>query len=187
VLDDLWRSVRESLKPPYKTVANNFIADGDYVAIEAIGQNSTPGGKTYNNQYCWVCRIQQGKIHELKEYMDTDLVTKTFTPPPVKVVGQKFRVEFEMAKAILHFQSDTSLQFTITEKEGKPCQEAETVAIKLLQIRPDVYMASWKEKNLTTVTQVHDFNIWTIYSNWTSPGGELTSRVGRIVPMDSDN
>jgi len=82
VLGDLWSAVRQTLKPPYKTIAGNFIADGDYVAVEAIGQNATPDGKVYNNKYCWICRIVDGKIYELKEYMDTDLVTRTFTENP---------------------------------------------------------------------------------------------------------
>lgn len=79
VIGKLWAAVRQTLKYPYKVVANNFIADGDYVAVEAIGQNSTPDGKTYHNKYCWICKIVEGRIIELKEYMDTELVTKTFT------------------------------------------------------------------------------------------------------------
>jgi ketosteroid isomerase-like protein len=67
-----------SLVPPYKVIAQRIIADGDVVAVEAVGQNTTPDGKVYNNAYCWVCRFQDGKIRELNEYMDTDLVTRTF-------------------------------------------------------------------------------------------------------------
>jgi uncharacterized protein len=78
VLGELWSAVQKTLKPPYTVVAHNFIADGDYVTVEAVGQNSTPDGKTYHNKYCWVCQIMDGKIRELKEYMDTDLVTRTF-------------------------------------------------------------------------------------------------------------
>lgn len=78
VLEELWSAVRTTLVPPYKVIAHRFIADEDYVVVEASGQNTTPEGKIYNNKYCWVCLIREGKIHELSEYMDTDLVTKTF-------------------------------------------------------------------------------------------------------------
>jgi len=78
VLGGLWAAVRSTLVPPYKVIAHRFIADGDFVAVEAMGQNTTPDGKVYNNKYCWVCRFQDGKIRELNEYMDTDLVTRTF-------------------------------------------------------------------------------------------------------------
>ncbi len=79
VLDELWSAVRQTLVPPYKVNAQRFIADDDYVVVEAIGQNTTPDGKKYENNYCWVCCIADEKIHELREYMDTDLVTKTFS------------------------------------------------------------------------------------------------------------
>jgi uncharacterized protein len=78
ILGTLWGAVRETLKPPYKVHAKSFIADGDYVVIEAVGENTTPEGKKYQNKYCWVCKIIDGKIYELKEYMDTQLVTETF-------------------------------------------------------------------------------------------------------------
>jgi len=78
ILGKLWIAVRETLKPPYKVHSKNFIADGDYVAVEAVGENTTPEGKTYQNKYCWVCKVVNGKIYELKEYMDTQLVTETF-------------------------------------------------------------------------------------------------------------
>jgi uncharacterized protein len=78
VLDGLWSSVRTTLVPPYKVFAQHFIADDDHVVVEAVGENITSDGKKYNNKYCWVCRIIDGKIHELREYMDTQLVTETF-------------------------------------------------------------------------------------------------------------
>ena len=186
VLGVLWSAVRQTLKPPYKVLANNFVADGDYVTVEAMGQNTTPDGRTYHNKYCWVCQILDGKIYELKEYMDTDLVTKTFADKPVKIIGEKFRVDFAVAKAILHFQSETSMQFTITEKEGRPYQETETVEIKLSEIRPNLYIATWKERNRNTVTQIQDFNTGTVFSNWTLPNGEFINIKGSILSVNKD-
>ncbi len=78
VLDELWSAVRRTLAPPYKVVARRLIAEGDHVVVEAQGHNTTPDGRQYHNNYCWVCRIADGKIRELREYMDTQLVTETF-------------------------------------------------------------------------------------------------------------
>lgn len=78
VLNELWSAVRATLRPPYKAIPQQFIADTEHVVIEATGKNSTIDGKAYNNRYCWVCRIKDGKLWELREYMDTDLVTRTF-------------------------------------------------------------------------------------------------------------
>ena len=37
----------------------------------------------------------------------------------MNITGHKYLADFGMAKAILHFQSETSLTFTITEKRWK--------------------------------------------------------------------
>jgi len=78
ILNELWSAVKTTLIPPYIAIAHRYIADGEYVVVEASGMNTTPDGKTYNNKYCWVCRIAEGKLLELNEYMDTQLVTETF-------------------------------------------------------------------------------------------------------------
>ena len=46
-------------------------AEGDRVAVEAESYGKHVSGKTYNNQYHFLMVILDGKIHELKEYMDT--------------------------------------------------------------------------------------------------------------------
>ncbi len=65
-----------------RTVAFNFIADGDYVAVEARGDNVTKTGLRYDNQYCLVFRIENGKIKQIKEYCDSTLVERVLGPFP---------------------------------------------------------------------------------------------------------
>jgi len=57
---------------------DNFIAEGDYVAMQARGKATTKTGKSYNNTYCQVFRIAKGKVQEVTEYLDTELVTSAF-------------------------------------------------------------------------------------------------------------
>jgi len=78
VINELWSAVKASITQPSKVVPRRFIADGDYVVVESTGYNTTTDGKQYNNQYCWVLLIKGGKIYELNEYMDTELVTQAF-------------------------------------------------------------------------------------------------------------
>ena len=65
-----------------RTVAFNFIADGDYVAVEARGDNVTKAGLRYDNQYCLLFRIENGKIKQIKEYCDSALVERVLGPFP---------------------------------------------------------------------------------------------------------
>ena len=53
-------------------------ADGDHVVVEHSGRNELPDGRRYDNIYCWVFRFQDGYVREVREYMDTLLVTETF-------------------------------------------------------------------------------------------------------------
>ncbi len=57
---------------------DNFIAEGDYVVTQARGKSNTKAGGTYNNTYCQVFRLANGKVQEVTEYLDTELVTKAF-------------------------------------------------------------------------------------------------------------
>jgi uncharacterized protein len=71
-------SCEDNNNPPFKVEASRFVADGDHVVVEAAGQNTTPDGETYNNKYCWVCHIAEGRLQSLHDYTDTELVTRTF-------------------------------------------------------------------------------------------------------------
>jgi len=64
------------------TLAFNFIAEGDYVVVEARGDNVTKTGIRYDNQYCMVWRIEDGKIKMIKEYCDSALVERVLGPFP---------------------------------------------------------------------------------------------------------
>ena len=58
----------------------------------------------------------------------------------MNIIGNKFLVDFKMAKAILAVQSETELVFTITEQDGKEMNETEKVALKLTELRPQLYL-----------------------------------------------
>ena len=52
-----------------------FIAEGEYVVMQAKGRATALSGKPYNNIYCIVCRIVDGKVKEMVDYVDTELIT----------------------------------------------------------------------------------------------------------------
>jgi len=51
-------------------------AENDRVAVEVSGEAIHASGEEYNNQYHFLLTIKNGKIIELKEYMDTQLAAK---------------------------------------------------------------------------------------------------------------
>jgi uncharacterized protein len=78
VLNELLGSVISEIDGQIRVTADRFIADGDLVVVEARGHSTTRTGKEYNNTYCWIYRIADGKVQEVTEYLDTELVTETF-------------------------------------------------------------------------------------------------------------
>jgi len=76
VMQDLMRPLFAQFADQYINTAQTFIAEGDRVVVECRGKVTTQSGKPYNNQYCWVCRVEGGKLKEVIEYMDTELVAK---------------------------------------------------------------------------------------------------------------
>ena len=78
VVNGLFAAAGETLAGDSHVVVHNVVAEGDYVVVEHSGRNTTPDGRRYDNNYCWVCRFEAGKLRELREYMDTRLVTEVF-------------------------------------------------------------------------------------------------------------
>src|SRR3982074_2481574 len=68
ILGDLHGPVRSLLVERARTIAHRFIADGDHVVVEAKGDNVTKAGVRYDNDYCLVFRLENGKIKEGREY-----------------------------------------------------------------------------------------------------------------------
>lgn len=58
---------------PYRNIPELVLADGDHVVVLAKGHADTVDGKVYANEYCFIFRLSEGKIVEVREYLDTKL------------------------------------------------------------------------------------------------------------------
>ena len=76
VIDQLLRPIRARLADgPIVFQPERFIAEGEFVVMQAKGRATALSGKPYNNTYCIVCRIVDGKVKEMIDYVDTELIT----------------------------------------------------------------------------------------------------------------
>ncbi|MBT8047840.1 MAG: nuclear transport factor 2 family protein [Xanthomonadales bacterium] len=57
---------------------NQLVAEGEHVVAQMSGIAETLDGRPYNNTYCWIIRVRDGKIVEVKEFADTELITSAF-------------------------------------------------------------------------------------------------------------
>ena len=81
VLTELFPVLRERIEGRNKMIPRRILADGDHVVVEARGDNVTKAGQRYDNSYCFVFRLAGGKLAEVTEYMDTELVTSALGAP----------------------------------------------------------------------------------------------------------
>ena len=78
LMNELVVPLFSQLEGQFVMTADRVIADENVVVVEASGKSTTKAGRPYNNKYCWVFRLEDGKVKEVTEYMDTQLVITTF-------------------------------------------------------------------------------------------------------------
>lgn len=89
---DLYGYVRSRLSQRGKTHAFHFLADGDWVVVEARGDMVTKDGQAYRNHYCMLYRLQDGRIVEMKEYQDSTLCERLLGPYPAELKADSARL-----------------------------------------------------------------------------------------------
>src|SRR4051794_254518 len=57
-----------------RSTIHNVVAEGELVVVQSTGEATTTSGRAYNNTYCQVFTIRDGKIGAVTEYMDTAMV-----------------------------------------------------------------------------------------------------------------
>lgn len=78
LIEKLLTPLSTQLESGITITPSNFIADGDFVAMQAKGKSTTKSGKPYDNTYCQVFQVVNGKVQRVTEYLDTELVTEAF-------------------------------------------------------------------------------------------------------------
>jgi ketosteroid isomerase-like protein len=81
VLADLLRPLARQLGGRNVVSAERFVADGDVVVVEGRNHSVTTSGRAYPNRYCWIFVLRAGKIVEITEYTDTQLIAEVLSAP----------------------------------------------------------------------------------------------------------
>ena len=78
VKQDLLKPLFEAFATPYHFEIDDIVAEGERVVVLGRGSVRTKWGKDYNNSYCFVIRMAEGQMVDLREYLDTALVESVF-------------------------------------------------------------------------------------------------------------
>lgn len=88
IIERLLGPLYAQLTAPSSLTPTRILADEDYVVVQCDGDATTLSGKRYANTYCFVIRVENGKLRELTEYMDTALVDRVLQPPSTAAQAQ---------------------------------------------------------------------------------------------------
>jgi len=84
---DLLAPLFQRFATRYRNRAEHFVADGDTVVVQCRGEVQTTAGEAYDNHYCMVYRVADGRLRSVTEYMDTDLACRVLGAPPQHPTG----------------------------------------------------------------------------------------------------
>ncbi len=72
------KSMSEHLATELKIVLHDIIAEGDKVAVQFESHATGKNGLAYDQRYCWMLRMADGRVREVIAYLDTELVSRLF-------------------------------------------------------------------------------------------------------------
>ena len=75
-----YRTILAACPDGVRLTIRSITAEDDRVSVEAQGSAMAVSGKSYNNQYHFLFLIRDGKVRELREYVDTKLLDEIFGP-----------------------------------------------------------------------------------------------------------
>jgi uncharacterized protein len=59
------------------------LVSGDWAVVELRSDATAKNGLRFDNRYCWVCRLVNGTIVEVRAYLDSALVARLFAENPI--------------------------------------------------------------------------------------------------------
>ena len=75
-LDGAVKPLGEKISGAIQPTVRDVSADGDKVIVQWDGRATGRNGTLYNQTYCWVMRLEGGKVREGTAYLDTELVSQ---------------------------------------------------------------------------------------------------------------
>jgi ketosteroid isomerase-like protein len=81
IVSGIFRPLMAGLDGGIELGPDTLFGEGDMVAMQAHGRARTRKGTRYDNTYCFVFRFRDGRIAEIAEYLDTELVRSALVQP----------------------------------------------------------------------------------------------------------
>ncbi|MEU9736459.1 nuclear transport factor 2 family protein [Streptomyces sp. NPDC048002] len=108
----------------------------------------------------------------------------TSLPTAPAVIGHRFLAVLDTLRVELHFEAADRLTFTVTDGGGiGETGRTETVDTHMVQIRPGLFLNSWRETSGAVINHVEDFTSGALHSNIALPDGTLIRLSGTLTSL----
>jgi uncharacterized protein len=75
-LEGAVRPLGQRINGAIQPTLRDILVEGDKVALQWDGHAIGTNGTEYNQTYCWIMRIEDGKVREGTAYLDTELIAR---------------------------------------------------------------------------------------------------------------
>jgi uncharacterized protein len=75
-LEGAVKPLGEKISGAIQPTVRDVSADGDKVFVQWDGRATGHNGTLYNQTYCWVMRVENGRVREGTAYLDTELISQ---------------------------------------------------------------------------------------------------------------
>jgi predicted SnoaL-like aldol condensation-catalyzing enzyme len=105
--------------------------------------------------------------------------------PAIPVIGSRYRARIAPFIIELGFESPTRLAIKVEHGAGIfPDGHEETVSATMVEVRPNLYLTSWKEPSGAAFSHIHDFERGEVIANVTLRDGSLINTRGPLERID---
>ena len=78
-----FEKLEKVLRQGAELYVEHVLVSGDWAVVELRSDATAKNGLRFDNRYCWICRFVDGRIVEVRAYLDSVLVARLFEENPI--------------------------------------------------------------------------------------------------------
>jgi hypothetical protein len=92
--------------------------------------------------------------------------------------GKTFIADFDVKVFELHYENQSTL--ILKEIKGPSAGRVQELVVKIVELRPKLFIVNWQENTKLTVTDIEDYDQGVVYANLTTPNGNFENLKGTL-------
>jgi hypothetical protein len=94
------------------------------------------------------------------------------------LVGPTFQADF--GEKTFNLKYERMDRLILTEVKGPTVGRRQVLMVKIVELRPRLFMVNWQEANKLSVTDIEDYENGVVYANLTTPSNSFIQLKGSL-------